>query len=389
VPFGRPGSLLSGSRVAGPAGGIPNFLAAVAAVRAGTGNARIIFAGDSTTRGYNAVIPGADIFAQAYPTVLAPLLEAATALDCRADQAFVGSGNMGPYAWGDGRISTTMTHLTGGVGGFFRATAAGSITLTPGYSWDSVDIYYVRTTTIGFTYQIGAGAPVAPVVSGLPQPVPAKITVTKPAGSETLTLAWTAGDFRLAGVHFYNAADRLVQFFNAGVAGAQISNITTSTAGTGGLSWIPFWDGDLVIMDFGINDFFVSKPIATFKSEFQTAINAFRAAGCDVILKTPVPTSIAGTPPQTDYIQAVRDLATVNRAPLIDGYAAWGSWAAANALGYFSDATHPSALGYANIASLVVAVLAALIPPAPSGGAFLLEAGGDLLLEDGTPLLLE
>jgi lysophospholipase L1-like esterase len=389
VPFGRPGSLLSGSRVAGPAGGVPNFLAAIAAVRAGTGNARIIFSGDSTTRGYNAAIAGGAIFAQAYPTVLAPLLEAARGLDCRADQGFIGSGNMGPYAWGDSRISTTMTHLTGGVGGFFRGLAVSSITFTPGYSWDTVDIYYVRTSTIGFSYQIGAGGVVFPTVSGLPQPAPAMISVSKAPGSETLTLAWSAGDFRLAGVHFYNAADRLVQFFNAGVAGAQISNITTSTAGTGGLSWIPFWNGDLAIMDFGLNDFFVSKPIATFKSEFQTAINAFRASGCDVILKTPVPTSIAGTPPQTDYIQAVRDLAAANRAPLIDGYAAWGSWAAANALGYYSDATHPSALGYANIASLVSAALAALIPPAPGAGAILLEDGTPLLLEDGTPLLLE
>jgi lysophospholipase L1-like esterase len=356
-------------RLFGASGGLRNFLAAIARVRAGTGNCRIICVGDSTTRGYNAGIAGADIFDQAYPTVLAALLEAdIDGVTVRSDQSVIGTGGMASYAWGDGRITSTMTSLSGGVGAFFRATSAGSFTFDPGYTWDTADIYYVRTSTIGFDYQIGAGAPVSPTVAGTPQPAPAMISVSKAAGSETLTLSWTAGDFRLAGVHLYNAADRLLQVFNAGVNGAQASSVTSSTAGTGGLHWIPFWDADLAILNFGINDFFVSKSVATFTSEMQQIISAFKAAGTDVILTTSVPTSITGTPTHVEYMDALRDLAIANKLLLVDIFATWVDWATGNALGWYSDATHPTATGYAEIAEQIAGVISAQVPAVPTIG---------------------
>jgi hypothetical protein len=53
---------------------LPRFRAALGAVRAGAGNARIFCFGDSTTAGFSASFPGADMFAQSYPAQLARCL---------------------------------------------------------------------------------------------------------------------------------------------------------------------------------------------------------------------------------------------------------------------------------------------------------------------------
>jgi lysophospholipase L1-like esterase len=270
--------------------------------------------------------------------------------------AVIGTHNLAASAFGDGRVSTTFTHLNGGAGGLFRALAAASWTFTPGASWDTADIYYVRTTNTAWSYQVGAGSVVTPTVSGTAGP--AMFSITKAAGSEALTLAWVANDVRIAGVHLYTAGTKEVTVFNAGVSGAQASGVVSNGI-IGGLDWLAFWRPHLAILDWGINEFFVSTPVATFDANLQAIIDALRAAGSDVVMKTPVHSNSVITPPQSDYIAATRAVAARNRLPLIDISAAWVDYTTSNGLGRYSDGVHPNATGYADIATRVNAALPA------------------------------
>jgi lysophospholipase L1-like esterase len=357
-PFLGPNYMLGRAAVGRRGITVPVFTEALAAVRAGAGNCRIFCFGDSTTAGFSASpTVGSAMFAQSYPAVAGPLL--ATALSVPVGiSANIGTKNLAASAFGDGRITTTFTHLNGGAGAFYRALAAAAWTFDPGVSWDTADIYYVRTSTIGFNYQISGGGPITPPsITGTT--VPHKITISKAAGADTLTINWAAGDVRLAGVHCYTAATKEVSVFNAGVSGQQASGLT-STGALGGLDWLAFWAPHLAIIDWGINDFFVAKAVSTYKSEMQQIITALRNAGSDVVVKTPVWTNTISTPVQADYIAAARELATENRLPLIDISAAWVSYAAADANGWYSDGAHPNATGYGDVATRVAAAVAAL-----------------------------
>jgi lysophospholipase L1-like esterase len=339
---------------------LPRFRAALAGVRAGTGNARVFCFGDSTTAGFSASpFPGADMFAQSYPAQIAPLLATALRTTVNAN-AVIGTHNLPASAFGDGRVTTTgFTHLNGGAGAFFRALSAASLVFAPGVSWDTADIYYVRTVNTGWSYQVGAGSVQTPTVSGTAGP--AKFTVTKAPGSETLTLAWVANDVRIGGVHFYTAATKEVTVFNAGVSGAQASGVI-STGIIGGLDWLAFWDPDLSIIDWGINEFFTSASVAAFDANLQQIVDTLRAAGSDVVMKTPVHSNSAFSPPQSDYIAASRAVAARNRLPLIDIAADWVDYATSNALSRYSDGVHPNGSGYLDIAQRVALAIPALLP---------------------------
>jgi lysophospholipase L1-like esterase len=341
----------------GAAPSLARFQSALAAVDGGTGNCRIFCVGDSTTRGVNADIAGNTCAAQSYPWQLAALIGAKTGLNARANQSFWGQGGMSAYAWGDARITTTFTTLSGAIGGFFRATSAATWAFAPGYSWTDCDIYFTTAATLRFTYKVGAGAPVEPSGTAV-SPSVMKVSFSKSAGSETLTLDWVAGDFRLVGVHCYNAADKHIAVFNAGVSGAQASSITSTTAGTGGANWPPIMAPDLVILDFSLNDFFVDKVVATFKSEMQTNITNFKATGADVVLTTCNPTSLTGLYPLADYRAAVKELAAENGLLCVEIFDAFGSHTIADGLGLFSDASHPSTAGYVTRASIINGALA-------------------------------
>lgn len=347
--------------LAGGAGGgprLPIFSAAVAQARAGLGVARAFFVGDSATRGVNAVIAGTDCAAQSYPWQLAALLEAGLGVTCRPNQSFLGSGGMSSFSWGDARVTTDMTTLSGAVGAFFRAPVVpGTWDFNPGFSWTHCDIYFTTTTTLRFTYTVGVGAPVEPSISGALAPV--KFSFSKAAGSEALSLDWVAGDFRLVGVHLYNTNDPCIQIHNVGVAGSTAATNISTAAGTGGAHWPAMFTPHLAVIDFGLNDYVTNVVPETFAANVQTNIDHWRAAGADVILKTFTPRNSAGTYPQSEYAAIMRSLARNNNLLLVDVFASpeWPDYATANANGLFSDGVHPSTSGYADIAGKVAATI--------------------------------
>lgn len=330
-----------------------NFRRGLGAVWSGAGNCKVLCLGDSTTRGRNNLVDAGAQAAQSYPTFLASML-AQLGVQARAD-SFLGTGNLSPL--GDSRVVTTMTGNGGTLGGSaFFCTAAANLVFSPGVSWDTADIYYVRSGTVGWNYQIGGGGAISPAVTGTAGPH--VLTISKAAGTESLTINWVTGTLRVVGINCYNAGTKQISVFNGGISGAQASGSLGTNISTGPQTWLTFLAPNLTILDFGINEYIAGTSKATFKANMQTLIDTLVAAGSDVLLKTFLPngTASAGVA-QSDLVAATRELASENDLPLIDLHRSIGSYAEGNTAGLYSNVSHANSVGYADIARFVARVL--------------------------------
>lgn len=346
----------------------PNLVAALGAVKAGTGNARILMVGDSTTQGTgsNGSTEG-NQEPLAWPTQLAAYLNS-IGIPAQ-NEAFFGNGssfesncaNNGKVncgAWQDGTFTTVGGEL-------FEGVVGAPLTFTPSTPTDSLTIWYTTFPGNGeFTVSIDGGAPQSINTGTGTSGGMASTTITTTLGMHVIALNMpAAGNVFVIGLEAWNSTISSVHILNAGWAGSQLVNWDDTDGGTGvpqpwaPLNAVPILDVDVVMIDLGINDWRVSTDAADWKTAYQAVLTAWIPVS-DCVVITPNPSELTYAPGFTTaanmnaYVMAMQQLAATNSNSLLDFYSAFASWDIANSKGWMFDGLHPNAAGYAIFASL-------------------------------------
>ena len=326
---------------------LPHWRAALAKVRAGTGNARVLMFGDSTTIGVDA---GSSATWPNEGRHLAAMLngEGVSA----SEEGWFG-GSAGKRYSADNRISKgaawgTFSYTLGGE--VLEAHSAGAFTYTPATQVDTFKVWYTDYAAgPTFSGQINSGSTSNVTLTGTGS-FWKQATFTAALGTNTLKLNWVSGaQVYIGGIEAYNSAAPSVHITNAGWWGGTTAGWVLNSSYYAPLATLSAFAADLVIIKPGINDASGSVGTETFIANVQTLITTIKAAGGDVIL-------VSGNPVyalQADYNVALKALAISIGVPFVDNYGRWGTWAAANALGFEDDSAHPNAAGYADTAASI------------------------------------
>lgn len=343
--------------------------AAAAAVKAGTGRARLACVGDSTTAGYGATSGDGghtDGYVNAYPAQLASILNAqglpAQFSSVWGFSAVAGGPASHPLwnqqlAFGTGWTIDGTVKTLGGSCIRFTGGAAGTLSFTPTQAFDTIDVWMIKFGSNGsFTTRVDGGASLGTTstATAVGNGTVEKVTFTVALGTHTVQLGALAnGDVYIVGVDTYASASKKVAVWNMGWGGA----ISADYGNTATFAWTPrlaiaALAPHLTIFNCTINDWNANTAIATYKSQMQTFITAAKASG-DVILQTGAPSSTTTTSAaqQATFIAAVKELGVTNACPVIDMTARWQSYSANQA--WYYDALHPNQAGYRTIAEAV------------------------------------
>ncbi len=324
---------------------------ALARVRKGEADAKILCIGDSTVQGLSDL---ASAVGNAWPANLARLL------DSTATPAAIGLAT--PY--GAGSTDSRWTPGTGwpnsrnfgfALGAWQAVAPAGSLVYGDSrVTADRFDVYYMTNTVFGSIGVTATGGTTTNINTAT-APGVSKVTVAaaSAATTNTVTITATGNQVFIVGIEPWLSTTDKVRVGNAGVVS---SSTATWVAGApfGGLESIRAYAPDLAIVCLGINDAFDNVSTANYTSRLQQIIDAVDDTG-DVILMTMAPSS--GAPYTTYeplYVDAMRDL----DYPRIDVWdRAAGAYSTLNNLGMMHDDRHPSSLGLWDIAQLTADAL--------------------------------
>lgn len=360
---------------------------AVARVRAGKANAVIACVGDSTTAGQYA--DGSNAWtnskALSWPTALADILSDAGIATCLANvtsdnSSLAHSGTVPGFdprcafgaSWGAGAAAATAGgQMIYSISGALGSGADETFAFTPGVSFDTVEIHWYRSASVGtFTVDCGgvvlttcasSGATGGTTTPGTVNFVN-KTTVTKTAGADPINIIRTAtGTVAIVGVVAYLSTTKSVQVLNLGWSGARVSSAfwSGSAADYSPLNTLTDYAADLTIINLGINDAIIGVTQSSFATDYTRIVNAALTTG-DVLLCYPtwVDTTIATAFNQAAIYAAITSVATDLSLPVLDLQSRWGSYTIASGLGYIhTDKTHPLQIGYQDMANAIGAVL--------------------------------
>lgn len=327
---------------------LPAWVAAKAAVAAGTGSRKVLLIGDSTQNGDAADNPAKRLV---------------TKLQARSIAAVMGGTAPGRTA----AINTLYTGGAGWPGSFstlnygFGSSAwtynnpAGALTYAdPSINANSFDVYYLVQPSGGtLTLQVGSETPV--VLNTVGSASIAKATVTVAAGlatSHVLSMTATGN----GAVMFVEPFDSTTSKIRVAKGAVNTTDTGTWNNGTGiySKSMIAAYQPDVIIALLGANDTIVARPTSTFISNLIGIAAAYPAA--NFIVASPIPSQTAG-----EY-SLMRDYAIRERYatsfPFIDLGQHFGTWEQANAAGWMADVRHPNAAGMEQMAILYDQMLA-------------------------------
>lgn len=351
-----------------PATQLVKWRKAIANVKTGQGNARIMCVGDSTTFGVGtgSSTSVGDMKPFSYPTQLANRLNA-IGINAHAN-SFAGYGQSSglPNNFiNDARIvagNSWVPHTFPTVGGEYlkASTSTNSLAFTPTVP---VDTFKIITPVgafghIGFDINGGTQTNVDETVGPVNGFVETVITGT--LGTNTLNIKYISGaTVFLVGVEAYDSSKKWVDVYNVGWSGAKSVDLSAATV----LSSYPWIAPDLSILNCGINDWNFGVSIATFTTQVQSIITALKAIG-DVVLVAPNPSDTnvgagASVAVQQTFVAALYALASTNNLPLFDLFNRMqGTYALDNAAGYAADNVHLNKNGYADAAQFLANILA-------------------------------
>jgi lysophospholipase L1-like esterase len=332
---------------------LPKWRLALAKMRTGTSDARILAVGDSTTGGYDATSN-----AYTYPTQLANILKTAyTNVSSDFSDPATSLGQTTYYALGTG--------WSGNVGGSISANSAGSTstTYTPGGSttYDTFDVYYLCSSSSGTLTMQATGGSSVPVVTGTGTCGAAgvhktTITAALPATTNAVTLSATSGTVYVIGVDPSLSTTTRIRVSNLGFSGAKTSDFYPVIGGYGFGYTLQTYAPDLCIIWLGVNDAGASVAATTYATNLAGIVTYCQASG-DVILMTLVPSS--GSPYTTyepEYLSQVQSVAATSSLPIVD---IWDRYKATWQTSFMSNALHPNNSGYLDIAGAISKILIA------------------------------
>jgi len=345
--------------------------AALGKAVAGTARARVLFGGDSQTRGVGA--SGASYAgnqALAYPTQLAALAGkrlAAVNMGSSFGDTNVTIANHVLYdpRWSAGAGWTTQL-LGGGLGGApisHNAANTNALNFAPAAQFDSIKVWYLTNPGFqAFTVAVDGGAALGTITPTAANSF-TSTTLTTTLGTHTINIAKTAANaaaVHIVGIETWNSAAKGVEFLNCGLNGSKTADWITSLyyqAGQQTLSLAP----DLVVFMIGANDWGLGTDPTVYAANLQTYITATLAVS-DMIIVGPPPTQVGWSgfselTRQAAMIDAARSAAAANNIPFVDVNARAGTWAQANASGLYFDGAHPLAAEYADVAAAIYPVI--------------------------------
>lgn len=327
---------------------------------AAAGKAKIIFMGDSVTKGYYV----SNLVTKSYPGVIRTALQTAYGdggsglYSVNRSAAIVGAKPEAVAAWSaNGSIIATTGTWTDtdlyygpGISSIYATAAATATFSVRGTTLKIYTLAGVNTPNAGYTYSIDGGAPVAVPDPGLSSGSTRTTTVTGlSAGNHTVVISYngSAGArLQLIGVSAENSTGVVVD--NAGRSGVRSDHYAVS--GTGNTLWHggSLNPADLVVYPLGLNDANQSVALDTWANNTYQILNTIKGAGngaTDLLILLQHRGSFASTP-YSQYGARARGIAEEYGAALINlwpmgrnNYTYWSE------LGYWGTATNPGAAG--------------------------------------------
>lgn len=345
---------------------LPKWRTAVAGVKSGQNNGKLLALGDSTTFGTGSNNSNSgNLRPQSYPTQLAAMLSSSGI--SAFSNSFSGDGASGESTlFNDFRVTrgswiqNTGNYTLGG--SLFVATnnSLGPFQYLPIYPVDTFVVYYPTLVSGGalFSIDINGSGSIAinpnTGVSGVASQV-----ISAPLGINTINITWTSGTQAFFGtIRAYNSAQSCVDIINAGWPGATSTNLSLNNSNYAPLPTIGVLAPDLTILNCGINEWLTGSSVATYTTNTQAIITECRLSG-DVIIVTPNPTASSTTPVATQqpFINAMYALAISNNIPLVDVWSRLSPQANYTSLYWTGNALHPNMKGYADISQAIFNII--------------------------------
>lgn len=353
------GGPLSGFTIANLVG----WRKALACVRAGTRDGKVLFVGDSTFTGIGgstaATIPARKALPACLASLCNGLVPSANGLGVPASDLSGAPDNR--WTVGTGWTESTLGAASGAA---YTGTApSGSLVYADNViSADTFDVYYVTYSgggTIGVTAT--GGSTTSQPTTGSSAIAKVTVTAASAATTNTITITATGAQVYIVGVEPYLSTTKKMRWGNAGVGSATTTNWVTNASTFGGPGLIRAYAPDLTFISLGINDATAAATSATVAANLQTLITAAQISG-SVVLMTMPPSSTgqAAGLNEPGYLVTIAALAASNGCAFADWYSRFGSYTAANALGLMSDTVHPNDLGYQDTAQMLYAGLASI-----------------------------
>jgi lysophospholipase L1-like esterase len=254
---------------------------------------------------------------------------------------------------------------------------AAALTFNSGaFVYNQADIFITRSTsTSNVTIDRAGTAPTSggPITSGTPGAI--KVTFNwATAGAGNLNISNVVGGVSgvfIQGIVLRNTSAPAIEIYNGGIGGSNSTDwaIVTHPSSASPREMLQVIAPDVTFIGHGVNDWNSGAtalgssgltPIASYKSNIQSRINAARTTG-DAILVVPPQSNEAGgfstVAIQQGYVTALIELSNQNNVPLLNTWSMLSAWPEANTLGYYADSRHPNALGYGTIAHYLSAAL--------------------------------
>jgi len=354
---------------------------ALAKVRNGEADAKLLCLGDSTTTGIGSSTAATIAATKSYPGRLAELMNsymvpAAPGLALpKSNSSSQPADNRWTIGTGWAQDPSGLIYVGfGGKGMFYRGTGvtAGSLVFSDvRVLADTFDVYYRLQPASGSTGTFsvsatGGGVTTvdAAVTGGLNRIGKVTVTASTVATNNTVIIAGltAAKNVDIVGVEPYLSTTKKVRIGNGGASGSKTADWTAYYQGNatftyGALDAIKAYGPDLTIIDLGINDAGGAVDIATYSANLALIIATCQASG-DVILKTPLPsggnTEYVRIPYEVQYGAHFKTLGL----PVIDFNARVVDYATYFAAGFMQgDGLHGNDYSYLDMASFVLSAL--------------------------------
>lgn len=312
------------------------FATAAGAVRGGTGDARILFIGNSNSAGQNAINGqgmGGNVRQHCLALKVAARLAAAgwpvNTESFLGSQGLSGGSVIGNY---DTRLAMG-SHTNGAavsLGGQYPSlnnTGAQPFTFTPLTAINEVRICYIGRTG---SCQVLHGAGPTEVANFDTQGpgdyrVSGAIALTA-LNTTPVRVNWGSQGGRLLGILGRNTNQRAIQCINGAVTGSNAGTYNSIEA-FGAPAGIAALDPDLTVINLTSNDIASNVSRATYRTWMQAIITAAQAGGGDVILVVDKATPRNLPWQRRRYIEVCKELAAANGlGGIIDTSALFGEW---------------------------------------------------------------
>ena len=348
------------------------FLARLAQVRAGTGRARIVVAGDSTVAGFGAGNADVGNRALSWPTLLAAFFEAdGIVANTASFWGTAGRQNDAGYdprlVRGSGWVADPFSVTSFGGPVWYNNSSTEALAFSPMGTFDRADIYTVSNTTQGVMAVDIGGATVATIdAAGSPGLVKTSVSFARgidPTLRIRRDAASGGASVRVVGAVLHDSQRPAVEIYNGGWSGVTAANLNAAANPWDYRAALATIAPDLTLTLVGLNDMNPANvvSVASYAENRRQVLAAARLSG-DAIELLPNPASAALTPlaTQADYVEAARAVAREAGVPVVDLPAAFVSYAAAAARGLYYDIIHPGSAGQWLIAREAYKVIDAL-----------------------------